>query len=87
MKSNLMMLMYTFLLLLASLFLAGGVDDVDASESPMQTMSTGETPTAFVRDKIDSHDVSRRQSSLCDDEYRHDVQHLYNKGVGEQSLF
>jgi hypothetical protein len=54
---------YTVLLLLATLLLARGVEDVDAS-SPVQTMSTGETPTAFVRNKIDSHDVSRRQSRM-----------------------
>jgi hypothetical protein len=57
-------LFYTVLLLLATLLLAQGIDDVDASKSPVQTMSTGETPTAFVRNKIDSHDVSRRQSRM-----------------------
>jgi len=45
------------LLLLLALFLVRGIDDTDASESAVQTLSTGETPTAFVRKKIDSHDV------------------------------
>lgn len=45
------------LLFLALLFLVRGIDDTDASESQVQTLSTGETPTAFVRQKIDSHDV------------------------------
>lgn len=50
---------YGFLVVLATFFLAHGVDDVDANEKPAQRMSTGETPTAFVKNKIDSHDVSR----------------------------
>ena len=45
------------LLLLLALFLVRGIDDTDASES-IQTLSTGETPTAFVQNKIDTHDVS-----------------------------
>jgi len=45
------------LLLLLALFVVRGVDDTDASESSIHTMSTGELPQAFVRSKIDSHDV------------------------------
>jgi len=45
------------LLLLLALFLVRGIDDTDASESSVQTLSTGETPTAFVQKKIESHDV------------------------------
>jgi len=45
------------LLLLLALFLVRGIDDTDASESAVQTLSTGETPRAFVQKKIDSHDV------------------------------
>lgn len=55
-------LFYGFLVVLATFFLAHGVDGVDASEKPAQTMSTGETPTAFVKNKIDSHDVSRHMA-------------------------
>ncbi len=51
------------LLLLLALFLVRGIDDTDASESVVQTLSTGETPTAFVRKKIDSHDVSDRHET------------------------
>ena len=46
------------LLLLLALFLVRGIDDTDASESKTMSLSTGETPMAFVRNKIDSHDVS-----------------------------
>ena len=46
------------LLLLLALFLVRGFDDTDESDSAIQTLSTGEVPTAFVRNKIDSHDVS-----------------------------
>ena len=46
------------LLLLLALFLVNGIDDADASEERIQTLSSGETPMAFVRQKIDSHDVS-----------------------------
>lgn len=49
-------------LLLLAVFLVRGLDDVDAdaSNNPnvnVQLMSTGETPTTFVKKKIDSHDV------------------------------
>jgi len=47
------------LLLLLALFLVRGIDDTDASETLVQTLSSGENPIAFVRNKIDSHDVSR----------------------------
>jgi len=45
------------LLLLALLFLVRGIDDTDASTSSVQALSTGETPTTFVKHKIDTHDV------------------------------
>jgi len=45
------------LLMLLALFWVRGVEDTDASESTIPTLSSGETPTAFVRQKIDSHDV------------------------------
>jgi hypothetical protein len=45
-------------LLLLALFLVRGLGDADASDSDVQLMSTGETPRAFVRSKIDGHDVS-----------------------------
>jgi len=46
-----------FLLLLALIFVRG-IDDTDASESTVvQMLSSGESPTAFVQKKIDSHDV------------------------------
>jgi len=45
------------LLLLLALFLVRGIDDTDASETLVQTLSSGENPIAFVRNKIDSHDV------------------------------
>ncbi|KAG7349691.1 glutaredoxin [Nitzschia inconspicua] len=48
---------YTFLVLLATLFLVQRVESADASKASVQTLSTGETPSAFVRKKIDSHDV------------------------------
>jgi len=45
------------ILLLAIVFLVRGIDDTDASESKIQTLSTGETPVSFVRQRIDTHDV------------------------------
>lgn len=45
------------LLLVLAIFLVRGIDDTDASESTIQVLSTGETPAAFVRKKIDTHEV------------------------------
>ena len=53
------------LLLLVTLFLVRGIDDTDASGEQIQKLSSGETPTAFVRQKIDSHDVSYLCCSGC----------------------
>jgi len=47
----------SLLLLLALFFLVRGIDDTDASTTTVQSLSTGETPTAFVQKKIDTHDV------------------------------
>lgn len=43
------------LIFLITLFLVQGVEETDGE--PIQKLSSGETPTAFVRQKIDSHDV------------------------------
>lgn len=45
------------LLFFLALFLVRGIDDTDASKEAIQTLSSGDTPAAFVRQKIDSHDV------------------------------
>lgn len=45
------------LLFFLTFFLVRGIDDTDASNEAIQTLSSGDSPAAFVRQKIDSHDV------------------------------
>jgi hypothetical protein len=46
------------LLFLLALFLVRGIDVTDESAEPIQILSSGDSPAAFVRQKIDEHDVS-----------------------------
>ena len=67
------------LLLLALLFLVRGIDDTDASTTTVQPLSTGETPMAFVQNKIDTHDVSSSLSPKIVFRSKSRRYHLYGR--------
>ena len=52
------------LLLLLALFLVRGIDDTDASESKTMSLSTGETPMAFVRKMCVRKAISNRKPRI-----------------------